>query len=62
MLRTSMNSLNTRINVSIFSLTRLFWTKNTCSCSFLDKNYNCYHVLGVCVNESFEDVTAEDDV
>lgn len=32
------------------------WTRTTCSCSHFLKNYICYHVIVVCVNENLVEI------
>ena len=42
--------------VKKITLDRSNWTQSRCTCSFFLKNYFCYHVIVVAVNEKLTDI------
>ena len=38
--------------VRLVKLNKESWTDSTCSCGWYLKNYNCYHLIVVAVNEN----------
>ena len=42
--------------VKLVSLNKLKWTSSKCSCAFYLKNYFCYHIVAVAVQEDLKTI------
>ena len=45
--------------VHLVKLNKENWAKSTCNCTWFLKNYNCYHLIAVAVNENLVEVPLE---
>ena len=46
-------------NIHLVELNKENWAKSTCNCSWFLKNYHCFHVIAIAVNEKLVEFPVE---